>query len=81
MTIHIPDQLAARLGPTERDALVTLACWLYDSGRLDMGQAGELAGLDRVRFESALKARGIALFHPSLDDVQSDLSALKRKSA
>jgi predicted HTH domain antitoxin len=83
MTITLPDDLARQAGISEKDALVALACWLYDTGKLDLTQASRLAGLERPQFEAALMTRGIDVYRPTAEDVRADVEALKpkRKSA
>ena len=46
---------------SEREAVLEIACRLYDAGKLTMPQATRWAGVSRVEFESALLERGLAL--------------------
>jgi predicted HTH domain antitoxin len=83
MIITLPDDLARHAGISEPETLIAIACWLFDTGRLDLTQASRLARLDRPHFEAALMSRGIDVHRPSAAEVRSDLTAFddKRKSA
>lgn len=76
MTLTVPDDIAELAGLTDRDAIIELACRLYDAERLSFFHASRMARLDRVAFESALKQRGIALHRPTVDDLDHDFAAL-----
>jgi predicted HTH domain antitoxin len=76
MVLNIPDNLLERAGVTPADALLELACRLFDSNRLDLLDASRLAGLSRLDFEDALAERGIAAYRPTAEELQSDVQAL-----
>jgi len=59
--ITIPSELLTDAGLTEREALVEIACRLYDAGTLTMPQATRWAGVSRVDLESALLERHLPL--------------------
>jgi predicted HTH domain antitoxin len=61
MSIVIPNELLTEAGLSEREALVEIACRLYDAGKLTMPQATRWAGVTRVELESALLDRGLPL--------------------
>jgi predicted HTH domain antitoxin len=75
-TIHIPEDVLREAGLTERDAVVELACRLYQAGRLTLWQAARLAGLDRNGIEDALLERQIPIYRPSVQDLKDDLRTL-----
>ncbi len=77
-TIDVPDDVLREAGLDAHEALVELACRLFDAGKLTLSSAARLSGLDRVRMEDALLERGFALFRPTLDDVKDDLRAIER---
>jgi predicted HTH domain antitoxin len=75
-TIQIPDDVLRAAGLTEQDAVIELACRLFQAGRLTLWQAARLSNLDRNGIEDALLDRRIPLYRPSLQDLQDDLRTL-----
>ena len=75
-TLYIPDELLREAGLTEQEAMVELACRLFDGGRLTLWSAAKLARLDRAGMEDALLARGIAIYRPTAEDLAHDLKTL-----
>jgi predicted HTH domain antitoxin len=61
MPIVIPSELLTDVGLSEGEALLEIACRLYDAGKLTMPQATRWAGVTRVELESALLERGLPL--------------------
>ena len=76
-TLHVPDDVLKTAGLTESEAIVELACRLFETGRLTLWPSARLAGLDRVAMEEALAARGIPIYRPTLDDLTQDMSTLE----
>jgi predicted HTH domain antitoxin len=76
MTLHIPDEVLAESGLTEREMLIELACRLYDSGKLSKSHARLLAGLGRDEFNAELAQRGLAVIHYSQEDLDRDVQTL-----
>jgi len=74
----LPDTIETlnEAGLNERDALVEIACGLFDAGKLTLWSAARVAQLTRVEFEQELRARRIALYRPTPADLQADLEAL-----
>jgi predicted HTH domain antitoxin len=77
-TITIPDEFLKEAGLDEREAVVELACRLFDVGKLSLISAARLAGLDRHGMEEALAQRKIAIYRPTIQDVMDDLAAFDR---
>ena len=48
MPVVIPDETLQQAGLTEREALVEIACRLFDAGKLPLWPAAKLAGMSRV---------------------------------
>jgi predicted HTH domain antitoxin len=71
----VPDDVLKEAGIDEAEALVELACRLFEAGKLALWPAARLAGLDRTAMEEALASRGIPIYRPTLDDLSRDLSA------
>ncbi len=78
MPVVIPDEVLQEAGLSEREALIEIACRLYDAGKLHLYPAAKLAGLTRVEMEDQLMARGIAVFRPTPEDLANDLATLDR---
>ena len=56
-TLHIPDDVLERAGITEKEALLELACRLFDTGRLSLFFAAKRAGMAQPEFEDVLLDR------------------------
>ena len=78
MPVIIPDEVLREAGLSEREALIEIACRLFDAGKLHLWPAAKLAGLSRVEFEGELIQRKIPIYRPTLEDVLEDLATLKR---
>jgi predicted HTH domain antitoxin len=76
--LTIPDRLLAEAGFSERDALIEIACRLYDAGKLTMPAATRWAGLGRTQFEEELLHREIAITRPTSEDLKQDLQTLRQ---
>lgn len=76
-TLHVPDDLRKRLGPSDRDALLEIACRLYQTDRLKFDEAARLANVDLETFADACAARKIPVYWYRSEDLQSDLETLK----
>lgn len=74
----ITDEQLRSMGLSEREAAIEFACRLFDTGRLTFHAAMRFAALDRVEFEEALRAREIAIYRPTVDELQREVDALKR---
>jgi predicted HTH domain antitoxin len=81
MPVVISDETLSEAGLSEREALAEIACRLFDAGKLTLWSAARLAQLSRVAFEQELRARHIALYRPTVDDLEADLNALDRFGA
>lgn len=74
----LPDDALRRAGLDEGQVRVEFACWLFDSGRLDLWPAAQLAGLTRVAFEAELQARGIASCRYTESDFAQDMATARK---
>lgn len=63
LTLTIPDSLNLN----EKDTKRFLAAKMYESGKLSLGQAADLAGLSKVAFSEILGDFNVSLinYHPS----------------
>ena len=78
MTLNIPDDVLKQTGLDERGLLIELACRLFDAGKLTLHAAGKLAGLSRIEMEDELLDRGIAIYRPTVEDLEEDLRTLEK---
>ncbi len=77
-TLHVPDHLLQKAGISEQQALVELACRLFDTGKLDIHRASELAGMSKADFEDLLLDEKIPIYRYTEDDFTADLNTLRR---
>ena len=75
MTITIPDNLADKAKVTEREALIELACRLFDAERISKFEATSLTGLSRIEFEEQLVDRKLPRMRISEEEFMHDLRA------
>jgi predicted HTH domain antitoxin len=78
MSVVIADKFLEQAGLSEQEALVEFACHLFDTGKLALWPAAQLAGLTRGEMEDELISRGIALYRITAKELAEDLDALKR---
>ncbi|HMI08131.1 MAG TPA: UPF0175 family protein [Puia sp.] len=68
ITLQVPDTF--ELNP--KDTVRFLAAKLYESGKLSLGQASELAGLSKSTFTEILADYGVSIINYSIEDVIND---------
>lgn len=78
MPVIIPDEAIREAGLSEREALVEFACHLFDVGKLSLPSAVRMAGLSRVALEQELRARHIAIYRPTVQDLKDDLEGFEQ---
>jgi predicted HTH domain antitoxin len=78
MPVVISDEAIREAGLSEQEMLVEFACHLFDKRKLTLPSAVRMAGLSRVAFEQELRARGIAIFRPTIEDLKADLDAFEQ---
>jgi len=78
MAITISDEVLKEAGMSDREALVEIACRLFEAGKLSLPLAARLAGVDRGEMEDELLDRNIPFYRPSLDDYRQDVDALRK---
>jgi predicted HTH domain antitoxin len=77
-TLHIPEDVLSHAGITEQEALLELACRLFDTGKLSLFFAAKLAGLSQVEFEESLLDRKIPIYRFDDTDLKNDLRTLRQ---
>lgn len=83
MPLVISDETLKAVGLSEREMQIEIACRLFDSGKLRLWPAAQLAGLSRGEFEEELALRNIAIYRPTPEDWEVDkqtIAELERKS-
>lgn len=79
MSILISDELLKKANLNEKDFLVDIATYLYDKGKLSIGQAKKVANLSQLEFQKALKERNIFLNYDE-EEFYKDLKTLGIRS-
>jgi predicted HTH domain antitoxin len=78
MSITISDELVKATGMTEREAMIEIACRLFQAGKLSLPLAARFAGLARGEMEDQLLDRRIPLYRPTLEDYHQDVETLRK---
>lgn len=74
LTLHVPDFLEE----DHAETVQFLAAKLYESGKLSLGQAAEMAGLNKTDFSAALSKHGVSFINYSFEDVMEDVRRSSR---
>jgi predicted HTH domain antitoxin len=72
LTLNIPQNLNL----SEKETKRFLAAKLYESGKLSLGQASDLAGLSKVAFAEILSDYDVSLINYPSSDILRDVSEL-----
>ena len=80
MPVIIPDETLKQAGLTEKEALIEIACGLFDADKLPLWPAAQLAGMSRGEFESVLMSRGIAVHRIDEEYLRHELEMSGRSS-
>lgn len=77
MSVVISDEIlqASQLSPSE--FCQEIALHLFQTGRLSLGYASQLADLQPNTFRQLLKRRNIPLYHYDVEDFELDLKSLR----
>ncbi len=78
MPVVIPDEILQLDGLSEREALIEIACRLFDANVIHLPTAGKMAGLTRVEMQTELIKRKIPIHRPTGEDLMEDLETLKQ---
>lgn len=68
ITLQIPDTL----GDYQKDTTRFIAAKLYESGKLSLGQASDMAGLSKRAFAELLGDYGVSLLNYPVSEMLSD---------
>jgi predicted HTH domain antitoxin len=72
LTLEIPDSLAEY----PNDTLRFIAAKLYESGKLSLGQAADMARLSKRTFAELLGDYDVSLMNYSADDLKNELDSI-----
>lgn len=78
MPVLISDEALRAAGLNEREAKLDVACRWFDEGKLALGHAASLAGIDEREFEAQLALRGIPRYRYTEQMLEQDVEALKK---
>lgn len=73
LTINLPDKFDL----TPKETVSLLAAKLYETGKLSLGQAAELAGYSKRTFMELLGNYGVSVFNFPPEELDSDLANAK----
>ncbi len=77
MSVTIPDDILNAAHMTEGELKQELAVLLFQKGKLTLGQASSLAGMNRLQFQHLLASRQIPV-HYGVDEFEEDLKTLEK---
>jgi predicted HTH domain antitoxin len=78
LTIELPAIVKSLLPNPEREAKRLIATKLYLDESVSIGKAAEIAGMDRVAFETYLSARQIPISLLTFEDVMADVEKIRK---
>jgi predicted HTH domain antitoxin len=70
LTLQIPDSM----NDYKQDNVRFIAAKFYESGRLSLGQAAEMAGLSKRTFAELLGEYGVSILNYSVEDLRDELA-------
>ena len=77
MDLLIKEEVLRKAEITAEELLIEMSVHLYDMGRLSMGQARNLAGLDQLSFQKEMAKRDVYIKY-DIEDLETDLENLKK---
>lgn len=77
MDLLIKEEVLRKAEITAEELLIEMAVHLYNMGRLSMGQARNLAGLDQLSFQKEMAKRDVYIKY-DIEDLETDLENLKK---
>lgn len=77
MDLLIKEETLEKADITAEELIIEIAVHLYDTGRLSMGQARNLAQLDQISFQRELAKRDVYIKYDK-EDLETDLENLRK---
>lgn len=68
--VNLPNEIAAE----EKNLLLLFASFLYEKGKVSLGQAAEIAGVSKRTFVEVLGLQNVSVFNFSVEDLKKDVS-------
>jgi predicted HTH domain antitoxin len=78
MDMRIDLQMPDTISTSEFDLKMFIAAKLYESGRLSLGYAANMAGVSKRTFAELLGQYGVSLFSQTAEEVQADCENAER---
>ena len=78
MGLTVSDDIIRATNMTEDELRREFAVYLYSIGRLTVGQAFRLAGMDRIQFQRLLASRRISIYDEA--EFDKDIETLRELS-
>jgi predicted HTH domain antitoxin len=72
ITLQVPDALEEAHDETVR----LIAAKLYEAGKLSLGQAAEMCGIDKVDFPAVLNSFDVNYIQYSYEDIMADVARI-----
>jgi len=72
ITLQVPDSLAEY----QNDTVRFIAAKLYESGKLSLGQAAEMAGLSKRTFAELLADYGVSIMNYPVSEILTDAKGI-----
>ncbi len=72
ITLRVPDSL----GEFQNDTVRFIAAKLYESGKLSLGQAAEMAGLSKLAFAELLPDYNVSMMNYPIMEMLSDADGI-----
>lgn len=77
MSVIISDEVLQATQMSEAEFKQEIAVILFQTGKLTLGHASKLAGMDKILFKQLLKERKIPLYYYDVEDYEQDLKNLR----
>lgn len=74
LTLQVPDFLEKN----HQDTVSFIAAKLYEAGKLSLGQAAEMTGLDKRTFAEALSNYGVSFINYTAEDILDDVARISK---
>lgn len=68
--VNLPNEIATE----EKNLLLLFASFLYEKGKVSLGQAAEIAGVSKRTFVEVLGLQNVSVFNFSVEDLKKDVS-------
>jgi predicted HTH domain antitoxin len=78
MPFVIDDETLRAMGMDEREALVEIACRLFDAGKLSFGHAAAFAKIDEDQMYREIEKRNIPRYRYTAEHLAQDIEAMRQ---